>query len=290
MEWYEAAALLVGIVVALMLLGVPVAFAFLASNLVGALVFMGRVPRLPADHRQRDRVGDYLRAGAGAVVHHHGRIVLPHRACDPRVRRARQVLRAYPGPAQLHHGGRRHDLRHPVGLDDGQHGDDGRADGARHDAARLQAPHVDGPDPRDRRARDDHPAVRARGAAGEPCRDRHRGAPDRRRDTGADPGRALRDADLRPGADRSRGRPRLRRRILDPGRGRARGGGQHPADERRGLLRDRADHPRGRHPDRGRRVRRVRRDGARRRLPRADLGRARQVVHGGRSASPRWCC
>ena len=47
MEWYEAAALLVGIVVALMLLGVPVAFAFLASNLVGALVFMGGFRAFP---------------------------------------------------------------------------------------------------------------------------------------------------------------------------------------------------------------------------------------------------
>ena len=47
MEWYEAAALLVGIVVALMLLGVPVAFAFLASNLVGVLVFMGGFRAFP---------------------------------------------------------------------------------------------------------------------------------------------------------------------------------------------------------------------------------------------------
>ena len=47
MEWYEAAALLVGAVVALMLLGVPVAFAFLASNLVGAVVFMGGFRAFP---------------------------------------------------------------------------------------------------------------------------------------------------------------------------------------------------------------------------------------------------
>ena len=47
MEWYEAAALLVGMVVALMLLGVPVAFAFLASNLLGAMVFMGGLRAFP---------------------------------------------------------------------------------------------------------------------------------------------------------------------------------------------------------------------------------------------------
>ena len=47
MEWYEAAILLVGLVVGLMLLGVPVAFAFLASNIAGAFVFMGGLRAFP---------------------------------------------------------------------------------------------------------------------------------------------------------------------------------------------------------------------------------------------------
>jgi len=41
MEWYWAVALLFGLIVALMLAGMPVAIAFLASNIVGAMVFMG---------------------------------------------------------------------------------------------------------------------------------------------------------------------------------------------------------------------------------------------------------
>lgn len=41
MEWYEALALLLGTILALMAVGMPVALAFLAANIVGAWVFMG---------------------------------------------------------------------------------------------------------------------------------------------------------------------------------------------------------------------------------------------------------
>lgn len=41
MSWYEAAALMIGTAMVLMLLGLPVAFAFIATNVVGAFVFMG---------------------------------------------------------------------------------------------------------------------------------------------------------------------------------------------------------------------------------------------------------
>ncbi len=41
MEWYEALALLLGTIVVLMAIGVPVALAFLAANIVGAWIFMG---------------------------------------------------------------------------------------------------------------------------------------------------------------------------------------------------------------------------------------------------------
>ena len=40
-EWYSIAGFLVGLVIAFMLLGIPVAFAFLTANIIGALVFMG---------------------------------------------------------------------------------------------------------------------------------------------------------------------------------------------------------------------------------------------------------
>ena len=41
MEWYEALALLVGTIMALMAVGMPVALAFLAANILGAWIFMG---------------------------------------------------------------------------------------------------------------------------------------------------------------------------------------------------------------------------------------------------------
>ena len=41
MEWYEALGLLLGTIVILMALGMPVALAFLAANIIGAWVFMG---------------------------------------------------------------------------------------------------------------------------------------------------------------------------------------------------------------------------------------------------------
>jgi tripartite ATP-independent transporter DctM subunit len=41
MEWYWAIALLFGLIIGLMLLGMPVAMAFLGSNIVAALLFMG---------------------------------------------------------------------------------------------------------------------------------------------------------------------------------------------------------------------------------------------------------
>jgi tripartite ATP-independent transporter DctM subunit len=41
MPWYEAFALMIGAVLALMALGLPVAFAFIATNVLGAFVFLG---------------------------------------------------------------------------------------------------------------------------------------------------------------------------------------------------------------------------------------------------------
>ncbi len=46
MEWYLALLLLVGLSIALMLMGVPVAFAFFGANIVGATIFFGGEPGL----------------------------------------------------------------------------------------------------------------------------------------------------------------------------------------------------------------------------------------------------
>ena len=41
MEWYYALSLLLSLVVGLMIIGVPVAFAFMATNLIAAWIFIG---------------------------------------------------------------------------------------------------------------------------------------------------------------------------------------------------------------------------------------------------------
>ena len=41
MEWYEATLFLLGTVLALMLVGLPVAIAFIGANILGAIYFMG---------------------------------------------------------------------------------------------------------------------------------------------------------------------------------------------------------------------------------------------------------
>ena len=43
MEWYEIGGMMIGLVVALMALGIPVAFAFLLANVIGAYLFMGGI-------------------------------------------------------------------------------------------------------------------------------------------------------------------------------------------------------------------------------------------------------
>ncbi len=46
-EWYSIAGFLVGMVIAFMLLGIPVAFSFLTANIVGAMIFMGGLDAMP---------------------------------------------------------------------------------------------------------------------------------------------------------------------------------------------------------------------------------------------------
>ena len=58
MEWYWAVALLFGLIVALMLLGMPIAMAFLASNIVAAMLFRGGAKG----------IGQVLNNGFGAMT------------------------------------------------------------------------------------------------------------------------------------------------------------------------------------------------------------------------------
>ena len=43
MEWYEATLFLLGAVLALMLIGLPVAIAFIGANILGAIYFLSLI-------------------------------------------------------------------------------------------------------------------------------------------------------------------------------------------------------------------------------------------------------
>jgi hypothetical protein len=68
MEWYEALALLLGSIMFLMALGMPVALAFLAANILGAWIFMGGERGIVGLAQQRLGGADDLRAGADPAV------------------------------------------------------------------------------------------------------------------------------------------------------------------------------------------------------------------------------
>ena len=65
-EWYGIAGFLVGMVIIFMLLGIPVAFAFLTANIIGAMIFMGGLDAMPQIVDQCGRVGDDLCPHPGA--------------------------------------------------------------------------------------------------------------------------------------------------------------------------------------------------------------------------------
>ena len=51
MEWYWALATLIGMVIFFMALGVPVAFTFIITNIIGVIIFLWQHGRLDSDCR-----------------------------------------------------------------------------------------------------------------------------------------------------------------------------------------------------------------------------------------------
>ena len=84
MGWVEASIVLFGGLVAVMGLGLPVAFAFLALNIVGALAFLGGEQGLSQLARNAVAVGDQLLADADPVLRADGRGAVPLRRRDRR--------------------------------------------------------------------------------------------------------------------------------------------------------------------------------------------------------------
>jgi tripartite ATP-independent transporter DctM subunit len=85
MEWYFSAIFLIGMVVGLMMLGVPVAVAFLATNVVGILVYAGAAGLPQIAENSTDLVATYTLAPLplfvlmGSLMFHTG---LAHRVFD----------------------------------------------------------------------------------------------------------------------------------------------------------------------------------------------------------------
>ena len=54
MEWYWILLILLGILICFMAVGLPVVFAFFASNLIGAFIFMGNGDSAGLHHEEYD--------------------------------------------------------------------------------------------------------------------------------------------------------------------------------------------------------------------------------------------
>ena len=216
MAWYWVATLLFGTALGLMMLGVPVAIGFLATNLLAAAFFMGGGPRHPAGDQQRLRRDDQLRAGADPDVPADGRALLSHRARRRCFNAADKLLGNVPRAPRLRHADRRHRVRRAGGLVDGRLRAARPADGAGDDPPRLQQVPVDRPDHGRRRPRGDHPALGAHRAARHARPDRRRRAADRRRHPGPDPRDDVRRADLGLDGDRPERRAGVRAPTSSP--------------------------------------------------------------------------
>ncbi len=209
MEWYEALALLLGSIVFLMALGMPVALAFLAANIVGAWIFMGG---------ERGIV-QLLNNGWGALTTF-ALVPIPlfllmgeiffHTGLGERMFNAiDRLLGKVPGRLSYVTvlGGTGFSTL--SGSSMGSTALLGSLMVPEMNTARLQDPHVRRADPRHRRARDHHPALGARRAARHIGADRRGRAADRGRDSGAGAGGALYRDDPVPdlAAIRTRRRP-----------------------------------------------------------------------------------
>ena len=114
MAWAAAAALLFGLGVGLMMLGVPVAIAFFATNLVAAVAFMGGGSAIVPDRQQRLRRDDEFALVPipmfllmGELFYHTGLAAKCFNAADKLLGNVRG--------ASLRHAHRRHRVRRAAG-------------------------------------------------------------------------------------------------------------------------------------------------------------------------------
>ena len=255
MTWVEGAVVLFGGLVALMGLGLPVAFAFLALNVRRRMAVPRRRTGTVAAGAQRRAVDHQFFADADPVLRADGRGAVPHRRGAQGDRRVRGADPPGAGPTCGDRDRRRHGVFGDLGLDHRHHRAARQPDAADHAGARLRPAHRDGTDHGHRRRRHADPAVGAHRAARQPRRHLDFRAADRRHCAGADAERdvrrlhrAARDPQSRAGAGRDDGGR--------PDRGGALGAVPHPRAAAGHDLR-----PGGRRHDRaaGRRRRKPRR-------------------------------
>jgi len=101
MEWFEALGLLIGAILVLMSIGMPVALAFLAANIIGAWLFMGGARGVTL----------MLNNGLGGLTNFalvpiplfllYGRDILSHRPWRPHVQCHRQAAGPFARAVEL---------------------------------------------------------------------------------------------------------------------------------------------------------------------------------------------
>ena len=136
--WVEGSILLFGGLVAVMALGLPVAFAFLVLNVVGAIAVPRRRARPGPAQPQRRAVGHQLLADADPVLRADGRSAVPYRRGDEGDRRLRAADPPRAGPARGDRDRRRHGVLGDLGLDHRHHRAARQPDAADHAGARLR--------------------------------------------------------------------------------------------------------------------------------------------------------
>ena len=190
MEWYWAFALLLGMVMFFLAMGVPVAFAFVATNLIAIIIFAGTSGLIQVADNSTELISRFTLGPVpmfimmGSLFFHTGLAIKVFDGLDAIFGRlpGRLCYLTVAGGAIF---------STLTGFVDGQHGDAGLVDGPGNEPARLQPEDVDGADPRHRRTGDDHPALGARRPARRHRGDRCRAASGRRFPAGIRAGRAL---------------------------------------------------------------------------------------------------
>ena len=110
MAWGWSMGIMLGAMCVLLMIGLPVAFSFIAVNFLGAIALPRRRCRARPAGAQFDRLADQLHPGADPALHPDGRSAAAYRRRLPRRQRHRTHDLARARPLADRRGRRRHDL------------------------------------------------------------------------------------------------------------------------------------------------------------------------------------